>query len=181
MPSREPLASPGVDRESRFTPFFIPPLRATGIQGARMVPRGPLESLIRDETLAVEAYAHLIEVAPSHALAEAMRRLREGHRAARDALVARGSPRAADPRRLSSAGSPWDRLLRLGTDDAAVVPLVVAALRRAEEACLDTYAQTMVDGRISSADRVLLLSVLLPEQRTHEALLGAIDERTAAT
>jgi hypothetical protein len=109
-----------------------------------------------------------------------MRRLLAGHRVACDALVAR-RPEATDgpsPRPATDA-SPWTPALCISTDDAGALPRLVAALRRAEDDCLDAYAHALGDGRLSSSDRVLLLAVLLPEQRTHEALLSAIDERTA--
>jgi hypothetical protein len=144
--------------------------------------REPLDPLLRGEKLAVEAYSRLADLAPSRAFAEAMHRLLAGHRVAFRALEAR-RPTASG---LPAGEGAWGALLHARADDlqgghAGAVPRLVGALRQAEDDCLEGYARALGDRALSSTDRVLLLSVLMPEQRTHEAILSAIDERAAVT
>ncbi len=144
-------------------------------------------TLLRSERRAVDVYARLVGRLPGAAVRDLLRRLLGGHRLALDSLRAR----RADPASvLRTSGLPPNGALHRSHASGATeaseprhldLGRVTGILRRVEDSCLEGYSAALRDTDLSADDRVLLLSHLLPRQRSHDALLAWIDELAATT
>jgi hypothetical protein len=123
----------------------------------------------RMESEAVAIYTALLRRPRPGAANEDLRRLCDDHRQALDLLGAispSGPVAPPDPSNVP-ASSPWACALACEADLARLL----VELHEAECACLAAYDYALWDPSLLESDRVILLLVLLPRQRSHPVLV----------
>ena len=125
------------------------------------------------EAAAVGAYSRLLRDARSRAVTETLRRLLEDHRQALALLGCLSPSGGAVPPQASErvpSSSPWASALTSERDAASLVE----GLERAEGEALSVYEGAAKDPHLPPTERVALLMVILPRQRSHSAMLARL-------